>query len=49
MTMISFASAHPMVVSGDRSLVAITLFCGCGLTTALSALALGIDLSTACV
>jgi hypothetical protein len=49
MTMISFVSAHPMVASGDRSFTAIALFCCCGLTSVLGALAFGIDLSTACV
>jgi hypothetical protein len=38
-----------MGATGDRSFTAIALFCCCGLTATLSALAFGIDLTTALV
>jgi hypothetical protein len=49
MSTISFVSVHPMGVTGDRSFTAIALFCCCGLTATLSALAFGIDLTAALV
>jgi hypothetical protein len=49
MTMISFVSAHPIDTTGDRSLTAIALFCCCGLTATLGALAFGVDFSAALV
>jgi hypothetical protein len=49
MSTISFVFAHPMGATGDRSFTAIALFCCCGLTATLSALAFGIDLTTALV
>ena len=46
MSTISFVFAHPMDATVDRSFTAIALFCCCGLTATLSALAFGIDLTT---
>jgi hypothetical protein len=45
MTTISLVSACPTVTTGDRSLSAIALFCGCGLIISFGLLTFGVNLA----